>query len=97
MVAINHATVILPSDIAHKKYILLKSSLGHTFAPTIPIKNESVPNKEIIISPLVNIGKIPTIILDIIKVQVSKTAESIIIGSRNNINNQNYGTIQYLK
>lgn len=54
-------------------------------APIIPIKNKKVPNREIKISPIVNIGNIPTIILDIIYVQVRRTVESIMIGSRNSI------------
>ena len=52
-------------------------------APTIPIKKENVPTRETTVRIWENIGKIPSIILDIINVQVRSTTESIIIGNNN--------------
>jgi len=54
-------------------------------APIIPKMKESVPIMDITIRGSQNIGKIVTIILDIINVQTSKIVESISIGKRKSI------------
>lgn len=78
-------TVMLQSDNAPQKYRREAAGCGQTLAPIIPKMKESVPTIDITIRGSQNIGKIVTIILDIINVQTSKIVESIIIGSRNSI------------